>query len=107
MSKSLTEYLSITPSQITNLFDREIPEDHLGRFYRWMEDRKSGAFSRAYGKFMSDTIYAQSQKDFLKCNVVFVEFMKSLLDVTSEYRLEMGLDESKIFIDSLVKRGKT
>lgn len=106
MSKQMSDYYSLSPQQIIAVFDREIPESHLGRFYRWMDEKRGGAFSKAYGKYMSETILAQTQNNFAKCNLLFLELMKSMLDLTSEYRIEMGLDESKIFIDSLVKREK-
>lgn len=103
MSDTLRDYYSMSAYEITCLFDREIPDDHKGTFYSWIEESFDGAFSKAYGRFLSESARAESEGNLARQSYAFIEFIKTMIGFAPEYRKEKKLDETEIFLDSLTK----
>lgn len=103
MSDALRDYYSMSAYEITCLFDREIPDDHKGAFYSWIEETHNGAFSKAYSKFYTESLKAEKDGNLAKQSYAFIEFIKTMVGFAPEYRKEKKLDETEIFLDSLTK----
>jgi len=97
------DYLSMKPSALSGALEREISDDERGHFYRWMDDTKDGAFSNACLELHRMILVAEKEENYAKSHYAFAVWTKKMCDNIEEYRREKGLDESKIFLDSLIK----
>lgn len=103
MPRPLMDYLSMKPSALAGALEREISDEERGFFYRWMDDEKNGAFSDACLELHQQIVIANEEENYAKSHYAFAVWTKKMCDYIEEYRREKGLDESKIFLDSLNK----
>lgn len=103
MSKSLMEYAAMGSSELAKMIDRELPEHEVGQFYKWLDEKMGMKFTTACNVAEDEIVAAQKEGNYNKAKLAFAEWAKQILDNVDQYRKEKKLDETRIFLDSLLK----
>lgn len=108
MSKMIEYYTGLSVYQIVEEFDREIDPDKQGEFYQWLDEnfdnlfqRESKILEKACDEFMNSDKSRLADLEFRRARA---RYFKTLIDKLPEYRNRKGIDESKDFINSFLKR---
>lgn len=103
MQKSIGYYTGLTVSQMIEDFEREVGIENLGRFYNWADQSRDHAFSKAASKLnIACERFAQKEMNWIEYVTENAKYYETMSSLASEFRKEKGLDETRIFLDSLV-----
>lgn len=102
MSKPLDYYLGLTTGQLISEFERELSAENMGRFYRWLGiefDTRMDEIELACKNYMESS---KTKKDRDAMHMVMCEHYKYFIEMARWYKKQNGIDETKIFLQSLI-----
>lgn len=103
MQKSVEYFSRLTTSQMMDDFERELGPAHLGAFYNWADNKHDNAFSKAATRMtLACQRRMENRIDELEYKREQATYFSSMTQLAERYRKEKGLDETRLFLDSLL-----
>lgn len=88
-------------SKIIDSIHSELQPTYLAGFYKWADEHRNVAFTRAVDLLEKELVRCFSVKDVFAANCAAEEYKHQIISLIAEYKKEMNMDETKRFLESL------